>query len=222
MTADVGTAYINTDERDFLSQDYMEIKKLSIREITELSRSWAEEIEKTYRPDCVVYVAKAGFLIGRELANYFEIPLVAVSASRSGDNAKRLLSGAGPLIPERIKDAARLLELKTKIHRFNSERNIMWPDGDSGVKSAGKILIVDDSADTGNTIAAVKNAVHQSAPHANIRLAALNVWGESKNNIIVDYSLFSDTILKTPMSKDNREHKQFLLEYERACKNEGE
>lgn len=198
----------------------MKIKKLSIREITELSQAWAEEIGKTYRPDCVVYIAKGGFLIGREISDCFEVPLVAVAASRGGDNAKKLLSGIGPFIPERIKDIARLIELKTKIHRLNPKRKILWPDGDTDVKEAMEILVVDDSVDTGNTITAVKRAVRERAPHASIRLAAMNVWEEAKKNVQIDYSLFSDTILKTPMSKDNREYKHFLREYERAC-NEG-
>lgn len=199
----------------------MKIKKLSIREITELSRAWAEEIGKTYRPDCVVYVAKGGFLIGREISEFFEVPLVAVAASRSGDNAKKIiLSGIGPFIPERIKDIARLIELKTKIHRVHLKRKILWLDGDADVKEAREILVVDDSVDTGNTITAVKKAVSERAPRANIRLAALNVWEEAKKTVQIDYSLFSDTILKTPMSKDSREYKQFLREYERAC-NEG-
>lgn len=198
----------------------MKIKQLSMREITELSKFWAEEIKKTYRPDCVIYVARGGFLIGRELAECFEVPLIAVSASRSGDGAKKLLSAIAPFIPEKIKDLARLAELRMNIHKSNSKRDIRLPDGDTGVRKAKEILIVDDSVDTGNTIKTVKNAVQGIAPHANIRIAALNVWEEAGNIIQIDYSLFSDTILKTPMSKDNREYRQFLREYERACKNE--
>lgn len=186
-----------------------------MREIKDISNSWASEIAQSYQPDCVVFVAKAGFLIGRELANSFGSPLVGISAARSGNEAKKKLSNLAMLLPERVKDAARIIEIKMKVHNKNTGRQVIWIEGDTSVKNAARILIVDDSIDTGNTIKAVKSVVHKSAPNAIIKIAALNVWREAEGFTATDFYKYTDTILKTPMSNDSREHQAFLREYVR-------
>ena len=71
-------------------------------------------------------------------------------------------------------------------------------------------MIVDDSVDTGHSLKAVKETVIKQYPHATVKLAALNVWKQSGSVIQCDYFKYTDTILRTPMSKDSKEYKTFL------------
>lgn len=52
----------------------MKYIELSRKDIEEQCKDWAKEIQKSYRPDLIVYVAKAGYLIGREMKNVFNVP----------------------------------------------------------------------------------------------------------------------------------------------------
>lgn len=190
--------------------------QLSMEEIINLSGLWAREISISYHPDCIVYVAKAGFLIGREFARWFEVPLIGISAARSGNSTKKRLSNIAKHFPEKIKDMARMLEMKVNIHKMNADRNIFWIDDISTISWAKCVLLVDDSVDTGNTIIAVRNSIMHYLPDATIKVASLNVWSEAEKKVSVDFYKYTDTILKTPMSNDSRDHQTFLHEYEKA------
>ena len=56
--------------------------------IEKLKSEWAKELKKTYCPDLVIYVARAGYLIGKEMSEVFEVPMVGISATREGNKLK--------------------------------------------------------------------------------------------------------------------------------------
>lgn len=77
-------------------------------------------------------------------------------------------------------------------------------------KSVSKILIVDDSVDTGYSIKFVRKKLEETFVNVkDIRVAALNVWTKSFSVVNTDYYLWKDTIIVTPMSKDSKEYKIF-------------
>lgn len=85
-----------------------------------------------------------------------------------------------------------------------------------------KILVVDDSIDTGNSILAVKNYISTIFRNAEIRVAGLNVWDMSKEKVFTDYALYKNTIIKAPMSKDSKEYDVFMKMYNNYRNNQKE
>ena len=45
------------------------------------------------------------------------------------------------------------------------------------------------------------------------KIAGLNVWDKSRCIINTDFALYKDTVIKTPMSKDSKEYKEFMKIY---------
>lgn len=48
---------------------------LSIESLNSKTRNWARKISSEYSPDMIIYVAKAGFLIGKGFSETMECPM---------------------------------------------------------------------------------------------------------------------------------------------------
>lgn len=198
----------------------MDCLELSIRDLEDESYYWAQRIKREYNPDTVVYVAKAGYLIGNILSNVFDASLIGISTERRGNNFKNMLSPILKLIPNSVRFFLIKMELKSNIHKVNEERKIEFISDLSYIdkKRVKKILIVDDSVDTGYSMKAVKETVYNEFENAEVRTASLNVWDKSMEVIDIDYALYRNTIIKAPMSKDSKEYSSFVSQYEESLK----
>jgi len=109
----------------------------------------------------------------------------------------------------------RKLELKSDVHGEKPERYIEFLDDISSLDLSNikKLLIVDDSVDTGRSMLAVRELVKLKFPNCEIKTASLNVMSKSKGVIKIDYTVYEDKILRTPMSKDSKEYKIFIKLY---------
>ena len=76
-----------------------------------------------------------------------------------------------------------------------------------------RILVVDDSVDTGHSMKQVVDAISSGFNNVEIKIAGLNVWDKSRSIIDTDFALYKDTVIKTPMSKDSKEYKEFMKIY---------
>ena len=198
----------------------MKYIELSRKDIEEQCKDWAKEIQKSYQPDLIVYVAKAGYLIGREMKDVFNVPLVGISATREGNALKEVV---GPIIsrmPNFVRNILISLELKSDTHSKNAERKIQYHEGLEKIKSSNiqSILVVDDSVDTGHSMKQVVDAIQNEFKNAEIKIAGLNVWDKSKNIIHTDFALYENTVIKAPMSKDSSEYKEFVRIYNNETK----
>lgn len=194
----------------------MKYTKLSLTELKEISRRWAVDIFKSYQPDMVVYVAKAGFIIGNEIARTLHVELIGVETVREkGNRLKAVIAPLVRVLPDWIRNVLIFFELKSGIHKRNNKRIIRFIDKKKIIwsKTIRKILVVDDSVDTGTSILAVINALKKEYENAEIRVAGLNVWDKSEELVKVDYCLYRNTIIKSPMSKDSEEYGNFIQEY---------
>ena len=75
-----------------------------------------------------------------------------------------------------------------------------------------RILIVDDSTDTGWSLVAVKNELRKRAVSAEIRTASYCVIDFSKNRVDVEYSRYRNTIVVTATSRYSKENGEFMKE----------
>ena len=199
----------------------MKYIELSRKDIEEQCKDWAKEIQKSYQPDLIVYVAKAGYLIGREMKDVFNVPLVGISATREGNALKEVVGPIVSRMPNCVRNILISLELKSDTHSKNTERKIHYHEGLEEMKSSNiqSILVVDDSVDTGHSMKQVVDAIHSLFGDVEIKIAGLNVWDKSRSIIDSDFALYKNTVIKSPMSKDSKEYKDFMRIYNSETNN---
>ncbi len=191
--------------------------ELSLKKLRKECNEWAKEIEKTYKPDVIIYIAKAGYIIAYEFNEIFSGTLYGISAVRKGNSIKEFVAPIFRKLPNKVRNLIIGAELKSDFHKDNSERKIQYLDDfDKKLNNEKKynILIVDDSIDTGFSLKAVVDKIHEDFPNSNLKTAGLNVWDKSEKVIKTDYALYRNTIIKAPMSKDSREYMDFIQIYE--------
>lgn len=194
----------------------MKCATLSIKDIEEMSIEFSNEISKEFQPDIVVYVAKAGFLLGYYISKKMGVPLIGVETVREKGN--RLKDKVAPIIrflPNFIRNIMIYVELKSGIHKVNSNREARFIDNidEFDVEKKTKILIVDDSIDTGASVKAVYELISNRFVNGDIKIAGMNVWDKSSEVICTDFCMYRNTIIKAPMSKDSNEYETFLEMY---------
>lgn len=192
--------------------NYIELSRKSLKRDT---KKLYDKIKKNYEYDCVIFIAKGAFFIGEDLANYRHVPLLEVFATRKGNNIKKLIRPILKVIPKKIKEFLRNQEAKSSYHKKNSERLVSF-DKERWNKYVNKhrILLVDDSIDTGNTINCVLPKIKEFFLNAEIKVACLNVFKKAKDTCTVDYYLYEDCLLNGPWSNDSKEYSDFLVKYQ--------
>ncbi|WP_288803429.1 phosphoribosyltransferase [uncultured Dialister sp.] len=196
----------------------MDCVTLSLKSLREESLKLAAVVEREYKPDLVVYIARGGYLIGKDVADYFQVPCVGIHAERRGGGLKEKVAPLLRILPASLKKALREVELKSGVHKVDTERNEFWDRDDFDTISSmniKNILIVDDSVDTGYSMLQVRNRINADMGQVNIKVAAINVWSKSYTVCKTDYSNYKDTIISTPMSKDSQEYPIFEDMYNR-------
>lgn len=204
----------------------MDCIELSINDISEKCGVWAEEIAETFCPQLLIYVAKAGYLIAEAMNGVFHAEILGIEATRKGNKAKEKLGFIFRHVPRFLHKWLISLELKSNIHGKEQNRQVRFHNKIEQIRlrtgekpSIRKILIVDDSVDTGYSMKAVVTETEKYFPEAQIKIASMNVWGKSSSVIPVDFALYHDTIIKAPMSKDHKEYKVFKNLYSSATDN---
>ena len=201
----------------------MEYIELSSKEIDSKCREWAKDIFEEFKPDLIVYIARAGYIFAKPMAALYDIPLLGIGAVRSGNDIKEVL---GPLlshIPSFLRKGIASLELKSGLHKRNTDRNVTFHDKIKSMdcKAVHKVLIVDDAVDTGYTMKKVYDVTVASFPDAEVRTACMNVSCDEAEKVFkVDYALMRGKSVKTPFSKDSREYSKTKQMYYQETKNE--
>lgn len=193
--------------------DYIE---LSAKDVKEKSIDLAKVIKKDYIPDVVIFIAKGAHPIGYEISKFFSVPLLEIFAKRKIGRVKKIIIPFLKWVPNRIKKTLRKKEVTMNIHEKNIQRNTYFNEEEwKKCNNAKKILIVDDSSDTGNTIMQVKKCVEQYFRDASIKIATFNIFLKSQELVKVDYHIFEDTMICGPWSNDSKYYKEFLSNYKK-------
>ena len=180
------------------------------------SGEWAREIGKVYQPDLVVFIAKSGFLFAKPIAQYFNCTMADIMVSRPASRAKDKLKRIIELVPN---DLILFILKMPFMYRFNDkkkERKIEITERYKKEKknTHEKILIVDDSVDTGWTMQCVYQIVKETFPEAMIKTAAYTVIDYSTQRVSVDYFKYRNTIILTATSRKSDQYEMFLKQYE--------
>lgn len=177
--------------------------------------TWANNIKEVYQPDLIIYIARGGYLIGKQMREVFQVSMIGVSTVRDGNGMKEKIGPLVAILPNCIRNLLISIELKSNKHAKNTERKVRFLKGVEDVKDKNirKILVAEDSVDTGNSLQQAIKTIRTVFPDAEIKVASLNVWDKSKSIAHVDYALYENTIIKSPMSKDSKEYKEFRETY---------
>ncbi len=180
-------------------------------------RDWAREIGRTYSPDLIVFVAKSGFLFAKPMAEYFKCDMAGILASRPSNGIKDKLKLVIGLMPQK---AILALLKQPWMYRWNDrnrERNVETSVSFEREKAKRhrKILIVDDSVDTGWTLKRVCHTVRESFPDAMIKTAGYSMISYSEKRICVDFYRYRNAIVLTATSRKSEQYPVFLEEYEK-------
>lgn len=192
----------------------MKYLELSEENTREESRKLAQKIEKNFRPEIVIFVAKGSYYIGDEISKYFNTPLIEIKAERQKGKLKKIVAPLLKIIPSSIKKVLREFEVKSNIHKKNSERKVRLDE--KALKELlkyKKVLLVDDSIDTGNTIKKIIKYLEKY--NLEIKAASLNIFSISEEVIEIDYYNYRDTLLNGPWSNDSKYYKKFIGDYVR-------
>lgn len=189
----------------------MEHLELTRKVLKEQCNTWANSIKEVYQPDLIIYIARGGYLIGKQMKDVFQVPMIGVSTVRDGNSLKEKIGPIVAMLPNCIRNILISIEMKSNKHAKNTERKVRFLKGVEDVKDKNiqKILVAEDSVDTGNSLQQAVKTIRTVFPDAEIKVASLNVWDKSKSIAHVDYALYENTIIKSPMSKDSKEYKEF-------------
>lgn len=197
----------------------MEFLEFSIERLRTESMQLAKLVEASeYTPDCVVYLAKGGWLIGEAVAEYFNIPILELSAKRSGDAAKSSIAPILQKLPRSLKKFLREIEINKskKSSGVQQRKNLRMTDRYPAPANPKHLLLVDDSADSGASIVAATSLLKTVYPEAEVKIGLINAFDEAYQVAQIDWVLHKNTMLSLPSSKDNKDYGRFLDLYAAA------
>ena len=191
----------------------MDCIELSLNDLQKRSYELADLVKETYEPDLIIFIAKGGYLIGKHLGDRLGVPIVPVYAERQASGLKTAIAPLLKILPKSVKLMLRKMEVNSGV------------PNDAVVEQARKaqrILIVDDSVDTGGSVVSIMDALKEiDTSLVDIRVALLNVFIEAADKLPRYYCLFHNTIMITPMSNDSKENSQFISLYNQYLKENG-
>lgn len=194
----------------------MELIELSQESSKVASEELAKKISHDFSYDLVIFIAKGSYTIGKELADYNNTELIEIKVARKGNFIKEKLKIFLNILPKGIKNILRNIEINSNVHDKMPKRKISFEENIwKRFINARKIIIVDDSVDTGHSMKQCKETVEKFFKNSEIKVAALNVFSKSEKIIKVDYYLYKDKLLQGPWSNDSKDNKKFIQLYEK-------
>ena len=186
----------------------------SMKAVQNDCRLWAKEIGEEFKPDAIVFLEKSGFLFARPLAEELGCPLYSVLVERPGNKAKDAIKKKLPYIPKFLLALALKSKSMYAYNEGNTKRlTITNARFDSApLDKCKRVLLVDDSVDTGWSILAAKKLVQDMASNADVRIASYCVIDYSRRRVEVDYERRRNAIVMTATSRYSPEHYLFLKE----------
>ncbi|HEV8073875.1 MAG TPA: phosphoribosyltransferase [Opitutaceae bacterium] len=172
-----------------------------LAELPALARELADRVRAAkFQPDLIVYVETGARLLAWELCRELGVKAVAVEAARPGRGLKQVFAPMASVLPRWASQGLRWAEERLGVHRL-TPRQVVLPPGAAWRDRS--VLLVDDAADTGRTIKAVRAALQDAAQ---VRTAVLGATTPAAL-AVVDFFLF-DYNRCLPWSSDSVEREE--------------
>lgn len=189
------------------------VKTLDQNKLTGASADLAA-ITAAFQPDLLIGIRSGGYVVAERMAPHFpQVTLLPITCRRPSTKKKQKSSFIKTLLrklPESVNSRLRILEHIVLTQLRKPKPTIFTPDAEelAAVKqylerqeSHPHILIVDDSVDSGATLAAVVNIVREMAGEATIRTAVISVTTISPF-VEPNYMLYRYVLCRFPWSLD--------------------
>lgn len=193
------------------------VKTVNLSDIKRITLQLIDTVGE--KPDLVVFVASGACLIGKIMAEHYDVPLKEIRAQRSGNQLKKLLHPVLKALPGKLKIWLRKREQCSGNHAIKNCRAVSYEFHDAEREGIDSILLVDDAVDTGNTMLQCLRTLQKHYPSTKIKTAALSVFDGSKDIVKVDYHIFDNMIVMGPWANDHKEHLKFMRLYKEAKRN---
>lgn len=197
----------------------MEFLEFSLDSFYDESLQLAKLVERSgWRPDCVAYLAKGAWQIGEACGEFFNAPIIELSAHRSGESAKNGAQGLLRVLPRSFRRVLREFELRKRFEKADGavqRKSIQLTERFALPTDIRRLLIVDDAADTGSSLFAARDLINGLLPKAEVKTAVITSFPPARDSGIVNFTLHKDSLLCSPMSKDNRDYSVALSRYEK-------
>jgi len=124
-----------------------------------------------FAPESVVYIETGARLFAHEVASLLGVPLAPLWVKRTGHGLKSALAPLVARLPIAARDWLRRVEERSGVHRVTRRAAHLPAD----IRLAGmRVLVIDDAADTGRTIAVARQLViARGVLPENVRTAVL-------------------------------------------------
>ena len=177
---------------------------------------WALEIARDYVPDLVVFLAKSGFLFAETLSACFGCPMVDLEVSRPTNGGKDAIAKAVPRVPRPLLAAALRSRAMYGYHEGNPDRELVRTERYGAVDFSAhhRILLVDDSVDTGWSMLRAIEALREDAPGCEVRTAGYCVVSVSEGRVVTDFWRHRDAVVVTATSRYSEEYPAFLSTFD--------
>lgn len=167
-----------------------------------------------YDFDTVVYISKSGYLIGNALAEISNCKALEIKSKRPNIKVKnKYLPNIVNKLPKNLIHFLKVYERKNSHYDISDERILYYDEDEYKKIKPKKILIFDDSIDTGYTLECVINKIKELYDGVQIKVAVLNYFTDRKN-IQPDYYLYNNSVISAPWTIDSKEYKNFIKMYE--------
>jgi len=193
----------------------MDFCEIRLSELPKIVQSISTEIVRSgFKPNKIVFIERAGLIPGYLINHLIGGELISVEAKRHEGKTKKIFGSILPVLPKAFRSLLRRIELG----KYKKDvKRIITLDSSMQFSKKDLILIVDDSMDSGYTIAGVKqNLEERGAEVTNIKIFVINTT--ILNDLVKpDFLIAEKKIFSFPWSQDSNEYKKFL-EYFIRCK----
>ena len=178
---------------------------------------WAKEIAETYIPDLIIFIAKSGFLFAKPMADYYGCELLDIMVSRPSNTRADVIKKIIPKLPRIVLAKYLAFKVGRKKYDKNSIRYLNIPDKlkKCETKNYQKILVVDDSVDTGWSLKVVIDYLDSKGLEGKYKIASYCVLSRAFQRTKVDFYRYLDAIIITGTSRYSGEYSNFLNSYEK-------
>lgn len=183
----------------------MKVLTLDIRALKEHCRRLQQQVSRDYAPDLIVGIATGGTVVAAEM--YAELPHVDVTCRRPASASRRRTEqryGILRRMPVWLLNFMRIAQMRLLQLKRNPHRAVEPVDDATldAIRRAKRVLLVDDSVDSGITLQNVLHTIRSVEGEREIRTAAITVTLPNPK-IRPDYSIYDEGMLcRFPWSND--------------------
>lgn len=172
-----------------------------LEELRELAGELAQRVRASgFRPEVMVYIETGARLLAHDVGRELGVESVPMWVSRGGSGLKQKVAPLVARTPVWLRDGLRRLEEWSGVHRHTRRRAVLA----QGVELAGKrVLLLDDAADTGRTIAVARELVKREGGAAEVKVAVLAAT-TAEGRAAVDFFVLEKNS-RMPWSSDSDE-----------------